>query len=117
MRFPADEFERPESGAAGDRSSGASLPMPAAAACDESVRVTVWILLLAVELGTEALGAWRGKSPAMFFICCGEPDRSSLDKDLERSSKLAYSLPSWPREGRVTLGGRGGSSWLRWLSL
>lgn len=46
-------------------SSGASLPKPAAAAVLESVRVTAWMLRFAVEPGTEAVGACRGRSVAM----------------------------------------------------
>jgi hypothetical protein len=66
-----------------------------------------------VDAGTEALGACRGKSPAMLLVCCGEPwawPRLSLVSVLERSSKLAYSLPSSPSPGSEVLGGREGTS-------
>jgi hypothetical protein len=114
MELGRDPIEEPERPLLAVLSSGAScLPNPAASACDESVRVTVWILLLAVDAGTEALGAWRGRSPAMFLVCCGEPciwPELSFVSVFDRSSKLAYSLPSSPSPGREVLGGREGTS-------
>lgn len=49
----------------------------------------------------------------MFLVCCGEPwggPALSLVSVLERSSKLAYSLPSSPSPGSEVLGGREGTS-------
>lgn len=75
----------------------ADLPIPIAAADDESVLVTAAIRCFADETGRVAFGACKGRSPAILacFACssgCGV--------------MLSYSLPSWPIEGRVTEGGR-----------
>jgi hypothetical protein len=50
-------------------SAGRARPIPAAAACVESVLVTVWICLFAVDCGTEALGWCMGRSAETFFVC------------------------------------------------
>lgn len=44
-----------------------AFPMPAAAACDESVRVTFSTLAFAVELDNDGLGACSGRSLPKFF--------------------------------------------------
>jgi hypothetical protein len=79
--------------------------MPAAAAELESVRVTVAILALALDTGNEALGACRGRSPETVFVCS-----AVALSDSSSWSRWAYSVPSWPTEGRLTLGGRSGTS-------
>lgn len=97
-------------------SSGLACPIPAAAACVESVRVTVSILLFAVDCGREAFGACSVIPSAIFLVCSGV-SRAVLAALVTpgtsggRRSYVAYSEPSWPIEGRAaTLGGRGGTS-------
>jgi len=49
----------------------------------------------------------------MLLVCCGEAygwPALSLVRVLDKSSKLAYSLPSSPSPGRDVLGGREGTS-------
>jgi hypothetical protein len=74
------------------------LPEAAAAASLESVRVTAWTLAFALEVGRDGLGACSFRSLPTFLVSVGAAASSS------------YSMPSSPREGMVTLGGRAGRS-------
>lgn len=87
--------------------------MPAAAACDESVRVTVATLAFAVELDNDGFGACSGKSLPTFFDGMGSfwfvSEMIGAFRRLPYSIS-AYSFPSCPIDGNDTLGGRCGAS-------
>jgi hypothetical protein len=79
------------------------LPMPAAAAESESVRVTPAMRDFAVDGASEAVGANKGSFSETVFVCSAWPESDD-------SLMCSYSEPSWPTEGNLTLGGRGGRS-------
>lgn len=82
-------------------------PRPKAAACDESVLVTVLIWSFALDPGSDGLGAYSFKSSAMFLVSLGALGESTAS-GVQIS---AYSMPSCPTEGMcVTLDGLEGAS-------
>lgn len=88
-------------------SSLLGFPRPKAAACDESVLVTVLIWSFALDPGSDGLGAYSFKSSAIFLVSFGALGESTAS-GVQIS---AYSMPSCPTEGMCdTLDGLEGAS-------